>query len=118
MAQNSRRPLHPKGDFFDLKGTGSNVNTEIVAGLTTFFTMAYIIFVNPGILAAAGIPESAVLMATLLLRLSVRSYGLLGQLCLCSGLRYGLECVLYVYRLRFAWAFPGRQLWLVFLCGY
>ena len=63
MAQNSKA-VHPKGDFFDLKGTGSNVKTEIVAGLTTFFTMAYIIFVNPGILAAAGIPESAVLIAT------------------------------------------------------
>ena len=64
MAQNSKA-VHPKGElFFDLKGTGSNVKTEIVAGLTTFFTMAYIIFVNPGILAAAGIPESAVLIAT------------------------------------------------------
>ena len=36
MAQNSKA-VHPKGDFFDLKGTGSNVKTEIVAGLTTFF---------------------------------------------------------------------------------
>ncbi|HPZ23173.1 MAG TPA: solute carrier family 23 protein, partial [Bacillota bacterium] len=39
--------------FFKLKEHGSNVRTEIIAGLTTFMTMAYIIFVNPSILSAA-----------------------------------------------------------------
>lgn len=66
MANASQRPVHPKGDFFDLKGTGSNVKTEIIAGLTTFFTMAYIIFVNPGLLEAAGMPAGAVMLATCL----------------------------------------------------
>ena len=66
MANATERPVHPKGDFFDLRGTGSNVRTEIVAGLTTFFTMAYIIFVNPSILGAdpCGMPASAVMLAT------------------------------------------------------
>ena len=49
MAQNSNefRPTHPKGDFFDLKGQNTKVSTEITAGITTFFAMAYIIIVNP-----------------------------------------------------------------------
>ena len=40
--------------FFKLKQYGTNVRTEIIAGVTTFFTMAYIIFVNPNILKLAG----------------------------------------------------------------
>jgi len=39
--------------FFKLKESGTNVRTELIAGITTFFTMAYIIFVNPDILSAA-----------------------------------------------------------------
>jgi AGZA family xanthine/uracil permease-like MFS transporter len=38
------------GDYFELRARGTNVRTEIVAGLTTFLTMAYIIFANPAIL--------------------------------------------------------------------
>ncbi len=41
-------------NFFKLKHYGTNVRTEVIAGLTTFFTMAYIIFVNPSILKLAG----------------------------------------------------------------
>ena len=40
--------------LFKLSENGTNVRTEIIAGLTTFLTMAYIIFVNPMILADAG----------------------------------------------------------------
>jgi len=50
--------------FFGIKESGSNVRTEIVAGLTTFFTMAYILAVNPDILSAAGLPRDSVFMAT------------------------------------------------------
>ena len=53
--------------FFKLKEHGTNVRTEIFAGLTTFLTMAYIIFVNPSILAAAGMPHDAVFVATCLI---------------------------------------------------
>ncbi len=53
--------------LFKLKEHGTNVRTEIVAGLTTFLTMAYIIFVNPSILAAAGMPPDAVFVATCLI---------------------------------------------------
>ena len=53
--------------FFKLKEHGTDVRTEIFAGLTTFLTMAYIIFVNPSILAAAGMPQDAVFVATCLI---------------------------------------------------
>ncbi|MET0268026.1 MAG: NCS2 family permease [Duganella sp.] len=50
--------------FFQLREHGSNVRTEAIAGLTTFLTMAYIIFVNPSILGDAGMPKDAVFVAT------------------------------------------------------
>ncbi len=50
--------------FFEFKARKTNLKTELLAGLTTFLTMSYIIFVNPGILAAAGVPFSAAATAT------------------------------------------------------
>ncbi len=52
--------------FFKLEEHGSNVRTEMVAGLTTFLTMSYIIFVNPNILGTTGMDKSAVFVATCL----------------------------------------------------
>lgn len=64
MADKVKTVIHPKGDFFDLKRNHTNVRTEVVAGLTTFFTMAYIIFINPSILGDAGMDSGAVMLAT------------------------------------------------------
>ena len=52
--------------FFQLSAHGTTIKTELLAGLTTFLTMAYIIFVNPDILSAAGMPKDAVFVATCL----------------------------------------------------
>ncbi|MBX3503964.1 MAG: NCS2 family permease [Parvibaculum sp.] len=52
--------------LFALKANGTTVRTEILAGVTTFLTMAYIIFVNPAILAQAGMDFGAVFVATCL----------------------------------------------------
>jgi AGZA family xanthine/uracil permease-like MFS transporter len=52
--------------LFGLKEAGTDVRTEVVAGVTTFLTMAYIIFVNPTILADAGMPKDSVFVATCL----------------------------------------------------
>lgn len=52
--------------FFKLKENGTNMKTEIVAGLTTFFTMVYIIFVNPDILSQTGMSWTGVFVATIL----------------------------------------------------
>ena len=49
---------------FKLKQNGTTVKTELMAGLTTFMTMAYILAVNPSILSAAGMDATAVLLAT------------------------------------------------------
>src|SRR4029453_11112174 len=49
---------------FKLREHQTNVRTEILAGITTFLTMAYIIFVNPSILGDAGMPKDAVFVAT------------------------------------------------------
>ena len=54
------------GKFFKLKAHGTDVRTEIMAGITTFMTMAYILAVNPSILSAAGMNSTAVLLATCL----------------------------------------------------
>ena len=52
--------------LFKLSENKTSVKTELVAGLTTFMTMAYILAVNPGILSAAGIPRGGVFIATAL----------------------------------------------------
>ncbi len=52
--------------FFRLKEHGSDVRTELLGGLTTFLTMAYIIVVNPAILGFAGIPTGPSTVATIL----------------------------------------------------
>jgi AGZA family xanthine/uracil permease-like MFS transporter len=52
--------------LFKLSEHGTNVKTEVMAGLTTFLTMAYIIFVNPAMLAQAGMDQGAVFVATCL----------------------------------------------------
>lgn len=52
--------------FFKLKENGTNVKTEVIAGITTFMTMAYILAVNPNMLSASGMDPTAVLIATCL----------------------------------------------------
>ena len=52
--------------YFRLKEHGTSVRTEVLAGVTTFLTMAYIIFVNPQILSTTGMDQSAVFVATCL----------------------------------------------------
>jgi AGZA family xanthine/uracil permease-like MFS transporter len=49
---------------FELKRHGTDIRTELVAGLTTFLTMVYIVFVNPDILGNAGMDKGAVFVAT------------------------------------------------------
>jgi len=53
-------------NVFELKRHGTNARTEIVAGLTTFLAMAYIVFVNPNILGTTGMDKGAVIVATCL----------------------------------------------------
>src|SRR5689334_725293 len=50
--------------YFEFDRLSTNWRTEILAGATTFITMAYIVFVNPSILSEAGMPFKAVVAAT------------------------------------------------------
>ena len=52
--------------LFKLRKNGTDVKTEVLAGITTFMTMAYILAVNPSIMAEAGMNQGAVFTATAL----------------------------------------------------
>jgi AGZA family xanthine/uracil permease-like MFS transporter len=52
--------------FFGFEQAGTNLRREVLAGVTTFVTMAYIVAVNPAILKAAGIPEGPSMVATVM----------------------------------------------------
>jgi len=52
--------------LFKLKENGTTVRTEILAGLTTFFAMSYILFVNPAMLSQTGMPAQGVFLATII----------------------------------------------------
>ncbi len=58
--------LKPLESYFEFAQLGTSWRTEILAGVTTFLTMAYIVLVNPAILSAAGVPLPAVTAATCL----------------------------------------------------
>src|SRR6267154_304360 len=76
MARQSTTPIQEAGKekgllsqlehYFEFKRLDTNWQTEILAGLTTFITMAYIVFVNPSILRDAGMPVAGVFGATCL----------------------------------------------------
>ncbi|NTW55342.1 MAG: NCS2 family permease, partial [Chlorobaculum sp.] len=53
-------------NFFEFGRHGTSYRQEFLAGLTTFFTLSYIIVVNPAILEAAGMPRGASMTATIL----------------------------------------------------
>lgn len=67
--------------FFRLKENHTTVKTEVLAGITTFMTMAYILAVNPGILAAAGMNQGAVFTATAVA-------GMIGTVCMALFANY------------------------------
>lgn len=68
MTDQKARSSNPGGldSFFKLTENGTTVRTEVLAGVTTFLTMAYIIFVNPDILSTTGMDRNAVFVATCL----------------------------------------------------
>ena len=67
-------------NFFKLKEHGTDVKTEVIAGLTTFMTMAYILAVNPSILGATGMDTGAIFTATALAsECLLRLYGCTGH---------------------------------------
>ncbi len=104
--------------FFKLKQNGTTVPTEIVAGITTFFAMAYIIFVNPDMLAQTGIPHGAVFLATIFASIAgTLVMGLFANVPYAQAPGMGLNAF-FTYTVCFALGFTWQQaLAMVFLCG-
>ena len=74
------------------KRTKTTVKTEILAGMTTFLTMAYIVIVNPIILADAGVPFDQVFLATIIAAASEPLDGAICKLSNRNCTRNGVEC--------------------------
>ena len=105
-------------NFFKLKQHGTKVSTEVFAGITTFFTMAYIIAVNPGILSQSGMPWGAVFLATIISSIiGTLVMGLFANVPYAQAPGMGLNAF-FVFTVCMGLNFTWRQaLSMVFLCG-
>ena len=87
-------------NFFKLKANGTTVSTEIVAGLTTFFAMSYIIVVNPSILSQSGMEWGAVFLATIIASIiGTLVMGLVANVPYAQAPGHGTERILRVHRM-------------------
>ena len=104
--------------FFKLKENGTTVSTEIMAGITTFFAMAYIIAVNPSLLSSAGMEWGAVFLATIISSvIGTLIMGLVANVPYAQAPGMGLNAF-FVYTVCFALEFTWQQaLSMVFICG-
>ncbi len=104
--------------FFRLKENGMTAGTEIVAGITTFFAMAYIIVVNPGILSEAGMEWGAVFLATIIASvIGTLIMGLVANVPYAQAPGMGLNAF-FTYTVCFTLGFTWQQaLTMVFICG-
>lgn len=104
--------------FFKLKENGSKLSTEVLAGLTTFFTMVYIIFVNPSMLSQTGMPWNAVFLATIFASaIGTLVMGLFANVPYAQAPGMGLNAF-FTYTVVFALGFSWQQaLAMVFICG-
>ena len=104
--------------FFKLKENGTTVSTEITAGLTTFFTMAYIIIVNPTLLSQAGMEWGAVFLATIIASIiGTLIMGLVANVPYAQAPGMGMNAF-FVYTVCFNLGFTWQQaLSMVFICG-
>ena len=104
--------------LFKLKQVGTNVRTEIMAGLTTFFTMAYIIFVNPSILSETGMSWNGVFVATIIATaIGTLIMALVANIPYAVAPGMGLNAF-FTYTVCFGLGFAWQEaLAMVFICG-
>ena len=104
--------------FFKLKEHGTTLRTEIVAGSTTFFTMVYIIFVNPSILAVTGMSWDGVFVATIIATVvGTLIMGLFANVPFAIAPGMGLNAF-FAYTVCLAMGFAWQEaMAMVFLCG-
>ncbi len=116
MSTNTKTSFLDK--FFGYTKAGSNLRTEIMAGLTTFFAMAYILFVNPNILGDSGMPKGAVFLATIIASvIGTLVMGLVANVPYAQAPGMGLNAF-FTYTVCFGLGFTWQQaLSMVFICG-
>lgn len=104
--------------FFKLKENGTTISTEVIAGITTFFAMAYIIAVNPNTLSQAGMEWGAVFLATIISAvIGTLIMGLVANVPYAQAPGMGLNAF-FVYTVCFGLGFTWKQaLSMVFICG-
>ena len=104
--------------LFKLKANGTNVRTEIIAGITTFFAMAYIIMVNPTMLSQTGMPWGAVFLATIIASIiGTLVMALVANVPYAQAPGMGLNAF-FVYTVVFGLGFAWQEaLAMVFICG-
>ena len=104
--------------LFKLKEHNTKVSTEIIAGLTTFFAMAYILFVNPDMLSQTGIPHGAVFLATIFASVAgTLVMAFFANVPYAQAPGMGLNAF-FTYTVCFTLGFTWQQaLAMVFLCG-
>lgn len=104
--------------FFKLRENNTDISTEVLAGVTTFFAMSYIIFVNPAILSQTGIPWGAVFLATIIATVvSTLVMGLFANVPYALAPGMGLNAF-FTYTVVFGLGFSWKEaLGMVFLCG-
>lgn len=104
--------------FFKLKANNTKASTEIMAGITTFFAMAYIIIVNPAMLSQAGMEWGAVFLATIIASvIGTLVMGLVANVPYAQAPGMGLNAF-FVFTVCFTLNFTWKQaLSMVFICG-
>lgn len=104
--------------FFKLDELNTTVSKEIVAGVTTYLAMSYIVFVNPSILSLSGMPSQAVFLATLFASaISTLVIGLFANVPYALAPGMGLNAF-FTYTVVFALGFTWQEaLSMVFICG-
>ncbi len=104
--------------LFKLKQNGTTVGTEVIAGITTFFAMAYIIVVNPNILSETGMEWGAVFLATIISAvIGTLVMGLFANVPYAQAPGMGLNAF-FTYTVCFGLGFTWKQaMSMVFICG-
>lgn len=105
-------------NFFKLQENNTTVSKEIVAGLTTFFAMSYIIFVQPAILSQTGMPSGGVFLATIIASvIGTLVMGLFANVPYAQAPGMGLN-TFFTYTVCFGLGFTWQEaLAMVFICG-
>ncbi|WP_207694234.1 xanthine/uracil permease [Enterococcus sp. DIV0212c] len=104
--------------FFKLKENKTTISTEMVAGVTTFFAMSYILFVNPSILSQTGMPFQAVFLATIIASIiGTLIMGLFANVPYAQAPGMGLNAF-FTFTVVFGLGYTWQQaLAMVFICG-